>query len=390
MNRRVINIHLIKRGLRSITTIAHDKVISFQEEEKYEQKSCRVAVLGAQSTTGKALALLLKQNPLISQVYLHDFESTIGLAADLNHLDTQTIVFGFTRQDLLCALRNADIIVMLGLETIKADSPFDQKLSTEGKRIVEYATAAALHAPKAIFVDCVVPVSITLPIISEVYRRNHWYHPGKIVGSVSQLQMRLNSMLALHQSLDPACVHVPLLGGPEEDIVLPLFSRAAPQPMGVSESHCMINRFRKVDTDASPYVTSDVKHEYAPHGNAYAINRLLSTIALGLMGDSKAISTAFVRTNLVGACRHLVTTVLFGTQGITYNYGVPRLTQFELQLFERITLELNNREEMAKGFLEAISGDEQLLKSQAAATEALYFPATVSFCAPDDTIIYET
>lgn len=223
--------------------------------------------------------------------------------------------------------------------------------------------------------------------------------------------MRLNSMLALHQSLDPACVHVPLLGGPEEDIVLPLFSRAAPQPMGVSESHCMINRFRKVDTDASPYVTSDVKHEYAPHGNAYAINRLLSTIALGLMGDSKAISTAFVRTNLVGACRwvviifswmvlssmcfffkfrHLVTTVLFGTQGITYNYGVPRLTQFELQLFERITLELNNREEMAKGFLEAISGDEQLLKSQAAATEALYFPATVSFCAPDDTIIYET
>lgn len=93
------------------------------------------------------------------------------------------------RKILTFVLQNADIIVMLGLETIKADSPFDQKLSTEGKRIVEYATAAALHAPKAIFVDCVVPVSITLPIISEVYRRNHWYHPGKIVGSVSQLQV---------------------------------------------------------------------------------------------------------------------------------------------------------------------------------------------------------
>lgn len=72
--------------------------------EKFQQKSVRVALLGACSPVGEALSVLLKQNPLISHLYLHgDFSK--GVSADLAHIDTRTMVSGYYESDVDNAVR---------------------------------------------------------------------------------------------------------------------------------------------------------------------------------------------------------------------------------------------------------------------------------------------
>lgn len=103
----------IRRLASSKCTTAEDpfgrKLISNKKsadkEEKFVQKNIRVAVLGATSPTGQALSLLLKHNPLISQLFLYYHSSTVGMAADLRHVDTKSEVVGYVGKDLNLAIR---------------------------------------------------------------------------------------------------------------------------------------------------------------------------------------------------------------------------------------------------------------------------------------------
>lgn len=58
----------------------------------FRRKSVRVGVLGAHTPTGEATAFLLKQNPIVSQIYLHGTPEVMGIAADLRHIDTRSEV----------------------------------------------------------------------------------------------------------------------------------------------------------------------------------------------------------------------------------------------------------------------------------------------------------
>jgi len=332
-----------------------------EKSEKYEQKGVRVAVLGASSVTGQTLALLLKQNPLITHIFLYDKDKVKGIAADLKHLDTRSDVTGFAEPTPVQAVRNAEIIVLLGIDKFSKDVSLKDRMVAEGKNVMKLAACCATFAPKSILIDTVYPVSMTLPLISEIYRAQHWYHPGKVIASVANLQMRINTFLAKHLHLDPTSIHVPLLGGPEEDIIIPLFSRAIPSSVSISDARLLVNRFKGLDDVDDPSDKAKVIPEYSPHSKAFAINRLVTTVALGLLGDSNAINTAFVRSNFITTCKHLVTTVRFGPHGVVHNYGIPRLTKFELQMFEQITLELEKREKIAYEYLQLSQSPATLL-----------------------------
>lgn len=77
-----------------------------QVDTKFHQKFVRVTILGGDSPTGEALAFLLKQNPLVSQIYLYGEGDVYGIAADLRHVDTRSKVRAFSEEKgLLSALR---------------------------------------------------------------------------------------------------------------------------------------------------------------------------------------------------------------------------------------------------------------------------------------------
>lgn len=62
-------------------------------------------------------------------------------------------------------------------------------LKEQGKRVVKLADACSKYAPKSILTVCVYPVSMMLPLAAYVFRRTHWYHPGRLIGSAALAQV---------------------------------------------------------------------------------------------------------------------------------------------------------------------------------------------------------
>lgn len=62
---------------------------AYSSESAPERK---VAVLGAAGGIGQPLALLMKLNPLVSNLSLYDIAGTPGVAADVSHINTRSQV----------------------------------------------------------------------------------------------------------------------------------------------------------------------------------------------------------------------------------------------------------------------------------------------------------
>lgn len=58
-----------------------------------------------------------------------------------------------------------------------------------------------------------------------------------------------------------------------------------------------------------------------------------------------------------------MSTVQFGKQGVIHNYGIPKLTKFELDLFERALFEIKERECMADEMVDCIEDNKNFTPS---------------------------
>lgn len=77
---------------------------------------------------------------------------------------------------------------MLGLNTLPS-ATIGQQVMGEGPRICQLAVECAKNAPKSILIVAARPVSVTMPIVSEIYRTTDWYHPARILGSAVGVQV---------------------------------------------------------------------------------------------------------------------------------------------------------------------------------------------------------
>lgn len=60
-----------------------------------------MAVCGASGGIGQPLSLLLKESPLVTQLSLYDIVHTVGVAADLSHIETKSKVTGYVGPEQL-------------------------------------------------------------------------------------------------------------------------------------------------------------------------------------------------------------------------------------------------------------------------------------------------
>jgi malate dehydrogenase len=67
---------------------------------------------------GQPLSLLLKASPLVDELALYDVVNSPGVAADLSHINTNSVVTGYLKPkdaedtELAAALKGADIVVI--------------------------------------------------------------------------------------------------------------------------------------------------------------------------------------------------------------------------------------------------------------------------------------
>ena len=75
----------------------------------------KVAVLGAGGGIGQPLSLLLKLDPLVSSLSLYDIRGAPGVAADVSHVDTGSVVRCFTKPR---ALRHTNLFPLAFLGSL--------------------------------------------------------------------------------------------------------------------------------------------------------------------------------------------------------------------------------------------------------------------------------
>lgn len=69
----------------------------------------KVVVLGAAGGIGQPLALLMKLNPLVSHLSLYDIAGTPGVAADIGHINSRSLVsLSFDLKVLIFLFSNFD------------------------------------------------------------------------------------------------------------------------------------------------------------------------------------------------------------------------------------------------------------------------------------------
>ena len=188
-----------------------------------------MAVLGASGGIGQPLSLLLKQSSLVSDLALYDIAHTPGVAADLSHINTRARVTGFVGAEQLAdCLKGSDVVVIPAGVPRKPGMTRDDLFNTNASIVRDLCDAAAKNCPKAMIAIISNPVNSTVPIASEVYKKNGVYDPNRIFGVTSLDVVRANTFIAEAKGLDPATVDVPVIGGHAGITIIPLISRANP------------------------------------------------------------------------------------------------------------------------------------------------------------------
>ncbi|XP_015610347.2 probable malate dehydrogenase, mitochondrial [Cephus cinctus] len=199
--------------------------------------------------------------------------------------------------------------------------------STYVKRMAEKMIHACPTALVAIFAR---PVTSSLAMVSELYKRAGWWDPDRIIGSTAIDCMRIEAMAAHLLDLNPAYFSVPIVGGADPCTVVPLLSHAKPINLFTKDQENMLlRRLRSADKELA---STELKGPKISSGAAAA--KLIVSLAGGLSGYKNIISCAFVRSNVLPVCRFYASELEFGPNGVQKNYGLPKVSQRELSLIE--------------------------------------------------------
>ncbi|KAF5376071.1 hypothetical protein D9615_007719 [Tricholomella constricta] len=201
----------------------------------------KAVVLGAAGGIGQPLALLLKANPLVTELGLFDIVNTPGVAADLSHISTPAKVEGYLPPDdgLKKALTGADIVVIPAGVPRKPGMTRDDLFKINAGIVKDLATGIATTAPKAFVLVISNPVNSTVPIVAEVFKKHNVYDPKRLFGVTTLDVVRASTFVSEilgNLSLSKEVV-VPVVGGHSGVTIVPLLSQSShPLPAGIATS----------------------------------------------------------------------------------------------------------------------------------------------------------
>jgi len=292
-----------------------------------QQQNTKVAVMGASGGIGQPLSLLLKQSPLVSELSLYDIVHTVGVGADLSHIETKAKVTGYAGADHLEeSLQGCDVVIIPAGVPRKPGMTRDDLFNTNASIVRDLAAAAAKVCPNAIIGIISNPVNSTVPIASEVYKKAGVYNPNKIFGISTLDVVRANAFVAELKGLDPATVNVPVIGGHAGITIIPVLSQVTPAVTFTDEEiKALTPRIQDAGTEV---VKAKAGAGSATLSMAYAGARFTLSLLRAMGGEEGIVECTYVASNLTDAT-YFATPCLLGKEGLVKNLGLPPLTAFE-------------------------------------------------------------
>ncbi|CAH0563632.1 unnamed protein product [Brassicogethes aeneus] len=303
---------------------------------------------------------MLKQNQIVSDLRIFG-QNAEALAFDLNFMDTKCRVQAYEYDDcnIKRAIRGADVIVMLGEALNNPYMSINEFVKAEGERVVEYARACTKYAPKSILVvACKACIRLHAYSLRRFFKKTAWYNPARIIGSADKIK---HFGVEEHPHGPPTGQRAPF-GGPRPSKHRFLCFPGPPLPVyPLNQTPQLMAKFRGIKLAEFPKKLKKRRllRNFCRRGRPWGLHRLVTRVAMGLCGDSKACGCGFVRTNLVPTCKHLVTTLQFGLGGVIHNFGIPELNRTEMRMLTKAMLDIKNRENMAKDYVKFIDSGEE-------------------------------
>ncbi|XP_017128178.1 malate dehydrogenase 1, mitochondrial [Drosophila elegans] len=298
------------------------------------RRGLKVAVVGAVGGIGQPLALLLKQNPHISTLSLHDLRNTAGVAADLSHINSRATVCHFEGRDgLKKAMDKADIVVVPAGLPRKPGMKREDLVGVNASVACEVAHAASAVCPGALLALITNPINVIVPIVATILQAKGTYDPNRLFGITSLDVVRSKAFIGDFLNVDPQTVDLPVIGGHTGRTILPILSQCQPTYKGTDEErHALIKRIQEAGTEV---VNAKDGLGSATLSMAYAASQFVNSLIRGIK-DSKdecIVECAYVDSDVTEA-KFFATQLILGPQGIKENLGLPEMDDEEKHALE--------------------------------------------------------
>lgn len=303
-----------------------------------KQNNYKVTVCGASGGIGQPLSLLLKQNPLVTDLALYDIVHTPGVAADLSHIDTQSKTEGFMGADQLGnALKGADVVVIPAGVPRKPGMTRDDLFNVNAGIIKDIASSISKNCPKALVAIITNPVNTCVPIAAEVLKKAGVYDPKRLFGVSTLDVVRARAFIGAALNVDPQKVDIPVIGGHSGVTIMPILSQCKPAFKGDQATiEKLTIRIQEAGTEV---VKAKAGAGSATLSMAYAGARFAGSLLKGLNGESNVVECSYVQSDVTEAS-FFATPLVLGKNGLEKNLGLPKLNAFEKKLLAAAIPEL--------------------------------------------------
>lgn len=286
----------------------------------------KVAVLGAAGGIGQALSLLLKtQLPAGTDLALFDIAPvTPGVAVDLSHIPTAVNVKGYGEDGLATALQGADIVLIPAGVPRKPGMDRSDLFNMNAGIIKNLVEACADNCPKACIAIITNPVNTTVAIAAEVLKQKGVYDKTKLFGVTTLDVIRAETFVAELKDLNPANVHVPVIGGHSGTTILPLLSQVEGVKFSDDEVAQLTHRIQNAGTEV---VEAKAGGGSATLSMGQAAARFCLSLAKAMQGEA-VTEYAYVEGDGSDA-QFFAQAVRLGTDGVLEILPYGQLSDFE-------------------------------------------------------------
>ncbi|KAJ0353759.1 hypothetical protein COL26b_001474 [Colletotrichum chrysophilum] len=322
----------------------------------------KVAVLGASGQIGQPLSLLLKSSPLVSDLRLYDVVHAVGVATDLNHIDTPAPVKGYLPENdgLQKALSGAEVVLISAGIARKPGMTRDDLFKTNASIIADLATDVAKFCPTAFVGIITNPVNSTVPIAAEVLKKNGVFNPQRLFGVTTLDVVRGSKFVADVLENDPRQLKVPVVGGHSGATILPLISQSEPKVQLSQEQIEAITH--RVQFGGDEIVKAKAGAGSATTCMAYAGFRFAQAIIKAAQSQTGIVEPAYVYLPGVPGgdavskelgVEYFAVPVSFGANGAETAHPIGSLSDYETKLLKIAVDELKGNVKKGEDFARA-------------------------------------
>lgn len=253
----------------------------------------KVTVIGAAGGIGQALSLLLKNGlPAGSELALFDLAPvTPGVAVDLSHIPTDVKIEGFGKEDLNKALSGADVVMIPAGMPRKPGMDRADLFNANAGIVKGLAESIAEQCPKAMVGVITNPVNTTVPIVAEVFKKAGMYDAKRLFGVTTLDVIRSETFVAEAKGLNPADIHVPVIGGHSGTTILPLLSQVEGAEFSDEEVAALTHRIQNAGTEV---VEAKAGGGSATLSMGQAAARFCLSLVNAMNGDQGVVEYAYV------------------------------------------------------------------------------------------------